>query len=265
MLAARSVESLEEVRRECEALGAQALVVPTDIRSDEQVAALVTAAVDRFGRIDVWLGAASVFAYGRFEQVPDRVFRELLEVNLFGQARGARAVLPQLRRQGRGTIIFIGSVYSRLATPYVSAYLTSKHAILGLAESLRQEVEAEGIAVCTVLPATIDTPIYQHAANYLGRVAHPLPPVVAADRVAAAIVRLADRPRPWRYVGRAQRIAVPLSRWMPRLAGRLSMRTMNRLALQETPADPTDGTLFAPDPPSNAVSGGWRRDGSPRA
>lgn len=259
------MSSLDEVRRECEALGAQALVVPTDIRSDEQVEQLVAAAVERFGRIDVWLGAASVFAYGRFEQVPDRVFRGLLEVNLFGQARGARAVLPQLRRQGRGTIIFIGSVYSRLATPYVSAYLTSKHAILGLAESLRQEVEADGIAVSTVLPATIDTPIYQHAANYLGRVAHPLPPIVRAERVANAIVRLANRPRPWRYVGVLQRMSIPISRWMPRLAGRLSMRAMNRLAVQDTPAEPTDGTLLAPDPSSNAVSGGWRRDGSPKA
>jgi NAD(P)-dependent dehydrogenase (short-subunit alcohol dehydrogenase family) len=259
VLAARSTTSLEEVRAECEELGGEALVVPTDVTSDEDVANLVASTIRSFGRIDVWVGAAAVFAYGRFDQVPDAVFRELLEINLFGQARGVRAVLPHMQRQGSGTIVLIGSVYSRLASAYVSAYITSKHAVLGLADSIRQEVRDDGIEVCAVLPATADTPIYQHAANYLGRRAHPLPPVIAPERVARVIVRLADRPRASVIVGRIQRFGIPAHRIAPRLAGWLTTRVMNRVAVQPEPAPETDGTVFEPRPESNAVSGGWRR------
>jgi NAD(P)-dependent dehydrogenase (short-subunit alcohol dehydrogenase family) len=259
VLAARSTASLEEVRAECEALGGEALVVPTDVKSDEQVENLVASALARYGRIDVWVGGASVFVYGRFDQVPEVVFRELLEVNLFGQARGVRAVLPHMQRQGGGTIVLIGSVYSRLASAYVSAYVTSKHALLGLADSIRQEVLEQGIEVCAVLPATADTPIYQHAANYLGRRAHPLPPIIAPERVARVIVRLADRPRASVIVGQVQRFGIPAHRIAPRLAGWLTTRVMKRVAVQPEPAPETDGTVFEPRPESNAVSGGWRR------
>ena len=259
VLAARSIESLEEVRAECDALGGEALVVPTDVKSDDQVEDLVASAVARFGRIDVWVGAASVFAYGTFEQVPDAVFRELLEVNLFGQARGVRAVLPVLRKQGGGTIVLIGSVYSRLATAYVSAYITSKHAVLGLSDSIRQEVLEDGIEVCAVLPATADTPIYQHSANFLGRKVHPLKPIIAPERVARVIVRLADRPRASVIVGLTQRFGIPVHRIAPRLAGLLTTRVMKRVAIQPETAADTTGTIFEPRPESNAVSGGWRR------
>jgi short-subunit dehydrogenase len=259
VLAARSIQSLDAVVAECAALGAEAVAVPADVRSDEQLATVVAVAVARFERIDVWVGAASVFAYGTFEQLPAEIFHELIEVNLFGQARGARAVLPRLRAQGGGTIIFLGSVYSRTATPYVSAYITSKHALLGMAESLRQEVEPDGIDVCTILPVTVDTPIYQHAANHLGHRVKPLPPLIAPERVARAIVRTADHPRPWRYVGWLQRFAIPVHRWAPRLAGRLSLWILDRVSLQPEPAPPTAGTLYEPQPESNAVDGGWRK------
>jgi short-subunit dehydrogenase len=128
-----------------------------------------------------------------------------------------------------------------------------------MAESLRQEVEPDGIDVCTVLPVTVDTPIYQHAANHLGRRVKPLPPLIAPERVARAIVRSADHPRPWRYVGWLQRFAIPAHRWAPRLAGRLSRGILNRVSLQPEPAPVTDGTLYEPEPESNAVDGGWRR------
>ncbi len=258
-LAARSVSSLDEVRAECEARGGEAIVVPTDVTSDEQVAALVAGVIERFGRIDVWVGAASVFTYGRFEDVPADVFRELLEVNLFGQARGVRAVLPHMRRQRGGTIVLIGSVYSRLATAYVSAYITSKHALLGLSDSIRQEVLEDGIEVCAVLPATADTPIYQHSANFLGRRVRPLPPIIAPERVAKVIVRLADRPRASVIVGQTQRFGIPIHRIAPRLAGRLTTRVMKAVAIQPEPAPESTGNIRAPQPQLNAVSGGWRR------
>jgi short-subunit dehydrogenase len=164
-----------------------------------------------------------------------------------------------MRRQRSGTIVLIGSVYSRLATAYVSAYITSKHAVLGLSDSIRQEVLEDGIEVCAVLPATADTPIYQHSANFLGRRVRPLPPIIAPERVAKVIVRLADRPRASVIVGQTQRLGIPIHRIAPRLAGRLTTRVMKAVAIQPESAPESTGNIRAPQPELNAVSGGWRR------
>ncbi len=259
VLAARSASSLAVVAEQCRRRGGEALAVETDVADEEQMQQLVDAAVARFGRIDVWVGAASLYGFGRFEEMPADVFRRILEVNLHGQIYGARAVLPQLRSQSDGgAIVFVGSVYSRIATPYVSAYLTSKHALLGFAESLRHETRGSGIRVSTVMPATIDTPIHQHAANYTGREVHPLPPVVAPRRVARAIVGLVERPRSKKIVGVSQRITVPFQLGLPWVYDRVINRIMDTVALRGSDVDRSSGTVFAPDPDSNAVTGGWR-------
>jgi short-subunit dehydrogenase len=109
-----------------------------------------------------------------------------------------------------------------------------------------------------IWPATTDTPIYQHAANRTGRRIHPIPPVVDPDRVARAIVRAAERPRRRRVVGVVQGSFLALHAVAPSAADRVLAVTMNRLGLRRRPTLPTSGTVDAPDPGSNAVSGGWR-------
>ena len=259
VLAARSEASLHEVAQECRDRGGQALVVPTDVSSEQQVQHLVSAAVEEFGRIDVWVGGASVFSYGTFEQTPSEVFRQVLETNFFGQVHGARAVLPVFRAQGGGVLVLIASLYSKLTSPYLSPYITSKWALLALAEVLRQELrDADGVEVCAVLPATIDTPIYQHAANATGRRPHPLPPVVDPRRVARAVVRAAQRPRRVVVVGQVQRAAVVAHALVPRVYERAVGPVMDLLALRDGPVADELGTVFAPQPGTNRVSGGWR-------
>lgn len=259
VLAARSAASLDEVAEECRHHGAQALAVPTDVAVEAEVQALVCSAVERFGRIDVWVGMASVYGYGTFEQMPSETFRQILETNLFGQVHGARAVLPRFRAQGAGTLILVGSVYSKITTPYVSAYVTAKFGLLGFSEVLREELLADkGINVCLVLPATIDTPIYQHAANYTGRNVRPLPPVVSPHRVARSIVRLASRPSRVVVVGRVQATFITIHRLLPRLFERGSRPLMNTVALRGSGVPASDGTVFTPLPSSNRVTGGWR-------
>ncbi|MGF9664110.1 SDR family NAD(P)-dependent oxidoreductase [Arthrobacter crystallopoietes] len=266
VLAARSESSLAEAAEECRALGCEALAVPTDVTVEAHVERLARTAVREFGRIDVWVGAASVYAYGTVEQTPVAVFRRLLETNLTGQLHGIRAVLPQFREQGRGVLIMVGSIYSRIGTPYVSAYAASKAGLLRLGEVLRQELHAErDIHVCLVLPASIDTPIFQHAANYTGHNVRPLPPVAGPKRVARQIVKLASRPRPVAMAGLAQRTFVPLHDLLPRVHDAVVPVLMDRIALGKPGAPlgkpdvaPDTGTVFAPRPESNAVTGGWR-------
>ena len=87
--------------------------MPTDVRDEAAVEALARRAVERFGRLDVWVNCAGVMAYGRFEDVPSDVFRAVIETNLFGQVHGARAALRRFRAQGRGVLVNMGSVWGR--------------------------------------------------------------------------------------------------------------------------------------------------------
>jgi hypothetical protein len=112
-----------------------------------------------------------------------------------------------------------------------------------------------------VLPATVDTPIYQHAANRTGRVVRPMPPVLPARRVARSIVGLARRPRAVIGVGRIQSGAILVRQLLPRLYDALSRTVVERLGLGRRSAPPTAGNLFVSRPAENRVSGGWRRRG----
>src|SRR3712207_4162584 len=115
VLAARGDESLSEVRRTCTERGAlSALVVPTDVGNDDEVAALVRQTLERHGRIDAVVNSAGVVAYGQAEEIPREVFDGVVRTNLTGSANIARHVLPVLRAQGRGTLVLVGSVLGHL-------------------------------------------------------------------------------------------------------------------------------------------------------
>ena len=198
VLAARGAESLEEVARECRKRGAKAIAVPTDVTDVGQVEELAARAVQEFGRLDVWVNNAAVGAFGLLTEIPPTDFQRVLDVNISGYVNGARAALPRLRAQASGALINVASIVSEIPLPYSAAYSISKAAVRALSVSLRSELAREGVAgveVCSVLPATIDTPFYQNAANYTGRRPMAMPPVYTAERVAKAVVRLVDHPR----------------------------------------------------------------------
>lgn len=259
VLAARSRSSLDEVAESCRGLGGEAVVVVGDITRPGVVERIADEAVKHFGRIDVWVAAASVYGYGELERMPAEEGRSIIDTNLHGTIDQVRAALPALRRS-HGVVVIIGSVFSALASPYVWAYVASKHAVAGFAASIRQELRRgpNPVEVAMIWPATTDTPIYRHAANRTGRAIHPIPPVVDPERVARAIVRAARRPRRRRVVGITQGSMLALHAVTPALADRVLSAAMGRLGLRRRQAGPTSGTVDAPDPSSNAVTGGWR-------
>ena len=260
VLAARSASSLDEVVARCRSLGGDAVAVPADVTTPGDAARIAATALERFGRIDVWVAAASVYGYGAIDRMPAAEARAIIDTNVHGTIDQVRAALPALRRS-RGVVVIVGSVFSALASPYVWAYVTSKHAVAGFAASIRQELRRGGepVDVAMVWPSTIDTPIYQHAANRTGRRIHPIPPVVDPRRVARAILLSAERPRRRRIVGVVQGAFVPLHAVAPALADRVLAVTMRRLGLRESGVPDTAGTVSAPDPATNAIDGGWRR------
>jgi short-subunit dehydrogenase len=260
VLAARSPSSLAEVAGACAELGADAEVVAADITQPGDMERVADATLRRFGRIDVWVAAAGVYGYGELDRMPADEGRAIIDTNLHGTINQVRAALPALR-QSHGVVVIVGSVFSRLASPYVWAYVASKHAIAGFAASVRQELRRgrHPVEVAMIWPATTDTPIYRHAANRTGRSIQPIPPALHPDRVARAIARAAVRPRRRRVVGMVQGSLLALHAVAPNVADRILAVTMSRLGLRRPVAPATSGTLYAPDPRSNEVTGGWRQ------
>ncbi|MFJ4161081.1 SDR family NAD(P)-dependent oxidoreductase [Microbacterium testaceum] len=260
VLVARDEEALASAAAECRDRGAEVQTAAVDLTLADGPRRAVDLALMRFGRIDVWVASASVFSYGSVEDTPDAVRDRVMETNLTGHMRAARAVLPHFLARGTGTIVFVGSLYSQVAGPYVSSYVAAKHGLLGFTRSLRQEMLAHrGIRVKIVLPASIDTPIYQRAANSTGRTPFPLPPVVSADRVARAIVRVTRGPRHEVGVGAAQFVIRPLQFFAPRVYDRFIRALQHALGLRRRPAASTTGAVLTPHHDAGAVSGGWAR------
>ena len=261
VLAARREDPLRQLAAECDRRGGRALAVPTDVTDEDAVKQLAGRSIENFGRIDIWVNNAAVTMFGRFEEAPSQAYRRVIETDLFGYIHGARAVLPYFREQGSGTLINNASVVAKVSQPYASAYVVSKHGIRALGMSLRQELlDAPGIHVCTVMPATIDTPLFQHAANYTGRATKAMPPVYPAERVAKTILSLALRPRREVFVGGSARMMNVQQQLAPRLGERLMAVMVDRQHLyRDRAVPPTPGNLFEPMPEGAGVSGGWQR------
>ncbi|MGN9894858.1 SDR family oxidoreductase [Micromonospora sp. L31] len=261
VLAARREEALAEVAAECAQRGAQALVVPTDVTDPVAVEALGRRAAERFGRIDVWVNNAAVTVFGPFEETPLQDIRRVLDVNVMGYVHGARTALPYLREQGQGVLVNVSSIVGVVSQPYTHAYVMAKFAIRALSASLRQELRLtgpRGVHVCAVLPATIDTPLFQHGANYTGRKAVAMPPVYPPERVARTIVNLVRSPRREVIVGPAGRMMVMQSKLTPGLIERMLARQVDKAHLsRDEPAPATSGNVFSPAPGAGSVDGGW--------
>ena len=263
VLASRAPGPLEAAAVECRAHGVRALAVPTDVADLRAVEALVQRAVEEFGRIDVWVNVASVFGFGAVDEMPMDVQQRIVEVNLFGTMHGCRAVLPVLRSQGSGVIVNVASLYGRLTSPYVGAYVTAKFGVVGFTRVLRQELQSDpGIAVCAVLPGSMDTPIFRQAANYTGRNVRPVPPVADPQRAARAVVRAAQHPRREVTVGQLHHLAAWMQAALPRTFDRAARPLMRYVAIGSEPAPVGPGNVFEPVPELEGVDGGWR---NPRA
>jgi short-subunit dehydrogenase len=246
VLAARREEPLDELAQQCEALGVRCLSVPTDVTDAAAVRALATQAVHEFGRIDGWVNNAGVYLVGRLEETPDESFRQVMETNFFGTVYGSRAALAQFRHQGRGILINVSSVYGSTAGPYVSAYASSKFAVRGFSAAIRQEFEGTGIHVCTVMPAAVDTPLWQNSANYTGWRVRPVEPIYSPERVARAIVRVFAKPHRELFIGPSRRGFALLHTLLPGSLEK-SMRAKTDSKHFEDQRQPrTSGNLFQP-------------------
>ena len=149
----RSVAELEKV------VGTQPGLLPlqVDLTKDESVKEAVRKAVEQFGRLDVVVNNAGYSLFGSMEEVSESEFRQSLDVNVVGPVNVIRAVMPYLREQRSGHVINISSLAGYKGYGNAASYCTAKFAMVGLSESLAEEVKAFGIRVTVVAPGYFRT------------------------------------------------------------------------------------------------------------
>jgi len=225
-VAARSATALQSLVAEIAELGAEADYAVCDVADATQVETVAESCARRFGRIDTWVNVAAVTVYARFEDTSPDEFRRVMEVNYLGQIHGALAALPRLRQTGGGALIAVSSVESHVALPLTSAYAASKHAIEGALDALRRELIAEDvpIAVTSVRPGTINTPLFNNARTKLGVKPKGPPPVYQPGVVADCVLYAAEHPVRDLYAGGAARMMSIGQTFVPSLVDRMLAR-----------------------------------------
>ncbi|MEZ4668942.1 MAG: SDR family NAD(P)-dependent oxidoreductase [Anaerolineae bacterium] len=134
-------------------------LLPLDVRNDDSVKTCVETVLERAGHIDVLINNAGVSLGGAVEEASLDEAHQLFETNFFGVIRMTNAVLPHMRRAGRGYILNIGSLAGLVGVPYIGLYAAAKHALAGYTASLRYELKSLGIQVVLIEPGDARTAI----------------------------------------------------------------------------------------------------------
>ncbi|ADV28693.1 short-chain dehydrogenase/reductase SDR [Pseudoxanthomonas suwonensis 11-1] len=247
VLAARSLDVLQEAVATITSAGGQALAAQCDVSRREDVDAVARLAHQRFGGIDTWVNNAGVSIYGRLEEVSEEDSRRLFDINFWGVVNGSLAALPFLRASG-GVLVNLGSEVSDAVLPLQGMYAASKHAVKGFTDALRVEeerVDDSPVSIVLVQPTATDTPFPQHARNYMDREPKLPSPMIEPSRVAAAILHAATHGGRATQVGAMSKFNSLASRLAPALAERMAALQAGRQQLDAPPLDPR-GTLDQP-------------------
>jgi NAD(P)-dependent dehydrogenase (short-subunit alcohol dehydrogenase family) len=260
VLAARRGELLDDLAMECHAAGAPAIAVPTDVSDEHEVERLAQAALQKFGRIDVWINDAGVGALGRFERIPLADHKQVVATNLLGTLYGSWFAYRQFLKQGSGTLINIASELGGHSVPYYSSYTAAKHGVVGLGDSLRQEIDqnqVNGVHVCTVMPTAHDTPFFDHAANYTGHEVQAPRPLHDPENVVETLVRLVRDPADREIVGGDGVVKILMKKLAPQAEQRMAARQMHKTQMEKAPPAPdSPGAVRAPMREGTGVSAG---------
>jgi short-subunit dehydrogenase len=262
VLAARSSDTLADIVARLGAAGAQAVHVTADVAEPEAVQEIAQAALTRFGGIDTWVNDAGVSIYGRLEEVSEEDARRLFDVNFWGVVHGSLTALAYMRERG-GAIINIGSEVSDAIVPLQGYYSASKHAVKGFTDALRvevQEVDEAPVAITLIQPTAVDTPFPQHGKNYMDKEPKLPSPMIAPEKVAAAILEAAVEATHERKVGMMAKLNATIAKLSPGLAKKLEAMQAGQ-QYDEPPRDP-EGTLDKPGESGRTRGSGPSRHGA---
>ena len=199
VISARREERLTALADELGAAGHEVRTVVADLGTQEGAQAVVDAALDTFGRIDVLVNNAGVMLLAPVEDADPNDWDAMIRVNLLGVMYASRAALPAMKTQGGGHIVNVSSVSGRFAGPTQGGYNASKWGVNGFSEALRREVHGDGIKVTLIEPGIVATELTDHIPHeatktrYEGIVGQMEP--LRAEDVAESIRFVVSQPR----------------------------------------------------------------------
>lgn len=208
VLAARRDKELREAAAAC---GGEALAVVADVTRRQDVERILDQAIERFGRVDVWINNAGRGISRPVAELTDAEFDEMMLVNVKSALYGMQVALPHFESRGRGHIINISSMLGRVPfAPIRSAYCAAKHALNSLTASLRMDLRASfpNIHVSTVSPGVVATEFGIHALGG-GIDSRQMPMAQSVDEVAEVVLGVIENPRADVYTlpGMRERVA----------------------------------------------------------
>jgi 3-hydroxybutyrate dehydrogenase len=154
------LEAAEETAGQLTAQGpGSAMGVAMDVTDEQQVNDGVAAVVARWGGVDVLVSNAGIQIVHRVEEFPFADWKKMLAIHLDGAFLTSKACIPHMQKRGGGSVILMGSVHSKEASPLKSAYVTAKHGLLGLARVISKEGAAHRIRANVICPGFVRTPL----------------------------------------------------------------------------------------------------------
>jgi NAD(P)-dependent dehydrogenase (short-subunit alcohol dehydrogenase family) len=267
-LVARGRDGLAGARRDVEAAGGAALVVPADVAVADQVETAAAAVEEAFGPIDVWINNAMVSVFSPISRMTAEEFRRVTEVTYLGYVYGTLAALRRMRPRDRGVIVQVGSALAYRGIPLQAAYCGAKHAVQGFTDSLRCELlhDGSGVRVVEVHLPALNTPQFGWVKSRLPRAPQPVPPIYQPEVAARAILWAADTGRPETYVGMPTVIAIAGNKLAPRLADRYLARGGYDAQQTDEPVAPDRAdNLWEPVAGDHGAHGDFDRRARPRS
>jgi short-subunit dehydrogenase len=158
VLASREAEKLQVLEKEI----AGSFAVPTDVTKPNEAKQLVDKTIEKFGRIDILINGAAQAMAAPVEKINIDGYRKLLELNVLAPLNLMQVVIPQMRKQGGGTILNISSQASLKFIPYIAGYASTKYALNNLSLTAREELTKDNIVVSIIRPGIVDTGFGQH-------------------------------------------------------------------------------------------------------
>ena len=235
----RSEEGLKSLVQDIERNGGEAVYSVADVANIDALRKAADTGVAKFGPIHTWVNNAGVGMYTRLLYTDVADDRRLFETNFWGIVNGSRLAAEYLKSAGGGALINLGSEVSDVSIPTQGMYSTSKHAVMGFTDALRDEIMEDKLPITVTLikPAAINTPFARHAQNNLDQDATLPSPVYAVDLVADQILHAAEHGGRELYVGGGGRLLAFLGNHFPDVMDWIASTFMSSQQLAKRPAN----------------------------
>lgn len=165
VVAARNLDALEQLVQELKEKGQEAVAVQADVGKEEDVKRIADKAIQSFGGFDTWVNNAGVTIYGQFMEISIEDMKRMFDTDYWGVVYGSREAIAHFKqKETAGALINVGSLFGGRADEVQSVYSSAKHAVHGLTDGIRMELEKEQapVSVTLIHPGRIDTPYNEH-------------------------------------------------------------------------------------------------------